>query len=78
MWLLQLASDFFITSKDNSTRNNVRGRHGDASWMYKRASSKDYFDGNEKDESSSNLKLYNNQFYCLVKLNFPLLLNSVM
>ncbi|KAJ0075914.1 hypothetical protein Patl1_34259 [Pistacia atlantica] len=30
----------------------MRGRHGDASWMYKRASSKDHIDDNEKDESS--------------------------
>lgn len=51
---MQLAVDYFVNLKTNFNRFGMRGRHGDAS-MYKRGSSKDYFDANEKDESSSNL-----------------------
>ncbi|KAJ4718102.1 Major facilitator superfamily protein [Melia azedarach] len=47
-----LAVDYFVNLKTNFNRFGMRGRHGDAS-MYKRGSSKDYFDANEKDESST-------------------------
>ncbi|GAY51138.1 hypothetical protein CUMW_132020, partial [Citrus unshiu] len=48
----QLAADYFVNLKGNFNHFGMRGHHGDVSWMYKRASSKDVDDEYGKEETT--------------------------
>lgn len=75
---MQLAADYFVNLKGNFNHFGMRGRHGDVSWMYKRASSKDVDDEYGKEETTSNFNLYINQLHFLFILEFYLYLSSVL
>lgn len=71
-WLL-------VNLKGNFNHFGMRGRHGDVSWTYKRAASKDVDDEYGKEETTSNFNLYINQLHFFYLIwNFLYILSSVM